>query len=214
MKNCTLLGRKSECTKHVTFGPLLWKLRCRKSARRCGVKHISKSKCTKHIRVGPLLEVATGVAPLVFLSPPSPVPAGWWRFGRKANWLVGLCLKCHKKKWPEAGSGWVGRVGWVGEVGPGLSIPRHRQDGRKRNRWCIPKVVPAGGVHRHYVIEPPPDGTGSCGRYLLSFVIVFPPVLVGPLPPPPSRPRGPQRHAPGKGLLLSKKPPLSFPTQP
>ena len=25
-----------------------WRLRCRKSARRCGAKHISKSKCTKH----------------------------------------------------------------------------------------------------------------------------------------------------------------------
>ena len=25
-----------------------WKLRCRKSARGCGAKHISKSKCTKH----------------------------------------------------------------------------------------------------------------------------------------------------------------------
>ena len=35
-----------------------WKLRCRKSARRCGAKHISKSKCTKHLRSGPLLEVA------------------------------------------------------------------------------------------------------------------------------------------------------------
>ena len=34
-----------------------WKLRCRKSARRCGAKHISKSKCTKHLSVGPLLEV-------------------------------------------------------------------------------------------------------------------------------------------------------------
>ena len=34
-----------------------WKLRCRKSARRCGAKHISKSKCTKHIMLGPLLEV-------------------------------------------------------------------------------------------------------------------------------------------------------------
>ena len=34
-----------------------WKLRCRKSARRCGAKHISKSKCTKHTNVGPLLEV-------------------------------------------------------------------------------------------------------------------------------------------------------------
>ena len=36
-----------------------WKLRCRKSARRCGAKHISKSKCTKHTMVGPLLEVET-----------------------------------------------------------------------------------------------------------------------------------------------------------
>ena len=35
-----------------------WKLRCRKSARRCGAKHMSKSKCTKHTNVGPLLEVA------------------------------------------------------------------------------------------------------------------------------------------------------------
>ena len=34
-----------------------WKLRCRKSARHCGAKHISKSKCTKHTSVGPLLEV-------------------------------------------------------------------------------------------------------------------------------------------------------------
>ena len=34
-----------------------WKLRCGKSARRCGGKHISKSKCTKHTRFGPLLEV-------------------------------------------------------------------------------------------------------------------------------------------------------------
>ena len=34
------------------------KLRCRKSARGCGAKHISKSKCTKHTMVGPLFEVA------------------------------------------------------------------------------------------------------------------------------------------------------------
>ena len=31
--------------------------KCRKSARRCGAKHILKSKCTKHTSVGPLLEV-------------------------------------------------------------------------------------------------------------------------------------------------------------
>ena len=34
-----------------------WKLRCRKSARRCGAKQFSKSKCTKHTILGPLLEV-------------------------------------------------------------------------------------------------------------------------------------------------------------
>ena len=34
-----------------------WKLRCRKSVRRCGAKHISKSKCEKHHMFGPLLEV-------------------------------------------------------------------------------------------------------------------------------------------------------------
>ena len=78
---------KSKCTKHTILGPVLevemsknctplwreehlrvkmykapdsdhfWKLRCRKSARRCGAKHISKSKCTKYTRFGPLLEV-------------------------------------------------------------------------------------------------------------------------------------------------------------
>ena len=34
-----------------------WKLRCRRSARRCGAKHISKWKCTKHYMFAPLLEV-------------------------------------------------------------------------------------------------------------------------------------------------------------
>ena len=34
-----------------------WQLRCRKSARCCGAKRISKSKCTKHLSVGRLLEV-------------------------------------------------------------------------------------------------------------------------------------------------------------
>ena len=35
-----------------------WQLKCRKSARRCGAKRISKWKCTKHSILGPLLEVA------------------------------------------------------------------------------------------------------------------------------------------------------------
>ena len=35
-----------------------WKLSCRKSARHCGAKHISKSKCTKHTSSGPLWKLS------------------------------------------------------------------------------------------------------------------------------------------------------------
>ena len=60
MKSCTPLWREAHfqvkmdktLEERTTFGS--W---CRKSARRCGAKHISKSKCTKHLSVGPLLEV-------------------------------------------------------------------------------------------------------------------------------------------------------------
>ena len=48
----------SQNVKNTRGSDHFWKLRCRKSARRCGAKHISKSKCTKHTRFGPLLEVA------------------------------------------------------------------------------------------------------------------------------------------------------------
>ena len=44
-------------SQNVPVSDHFWKLRCRKSARRCGAKHISKSKCTKHTSVGPLLEI-------------------------------------------------------------------------------------------------------------------------------------------------------------
>ena len=47
----------SQNVQNTPFSDHFWKLRCRKSARRCGAKHISKSKCTKHTRFGPLLEV-------------------------------------------------------------------------------------------------------------------------------------------------------------
>ena len=47
----------SQNVQSTPFSDHFWKLRCRKSARRCGAKHISKSKCTKHTMVGPLLEV-------------------------------------------------------------------------------------------------------------------------------------------------------------
>ena len=48
---------RSQNVKNTRGSDHFWKLRCRKSARRCGAKHISKWKCTKHTSVGPLLEV-------------------------------------------------------------------------------------------------------------------------------------------------------------
>ena len=47
----------SEKAKNTARSDHFWKLRCRKSARRCGAKHISKSKCQKHQGFGPLLDV-------------------------------------------------------------------------------------------------------------------------------------------------------------
>ena len=47
----------SQNVQNTPMSDHFWKLRCRKSARRCGAKHISNSKCTKHTNLGPLLEV-------------------------------------------------------------------------------------------------------------------------------------------------------------
>ena len=55
-----VVARSTFGSQNVQNTPLsdhFWKLRCRKSARRCGAKHISKSKGTKHTSFGPLLEV-------------------------------------------------------------------------------------------------------------------------------------------------------------
>ena len=38
----------SQNAQNTPFSDHFWRFRCRKSARRCGEKHISKSKCTKH----------------------------------------------------------------------------------------------------------------------------------------------------------------------
>ena len=48
---------RSQNVKNTRGSDHFWKFRCRKSARRCGAKHISKSKCTKHHMLAPLLEV-------------------------------------------------------------------------------------------------------------------------------------------------------------
>ena len=47
----------SQNVQNTSASDHFWKLRCRKSARRCGAKYISKSKCTKHTSSGPLLAV-------------------------------------------------------------------------------------------------------------------------------------------------------------
>ena len=48
---------RSQHVQNTPFSDHFWKLRCRKSARRCGAKHISKSKVLKTGGLGPLLEV-------------------------------------------------------------------------------------------------------------------------------------------------------------
>ena len=47
----------SQNVQNTTRSRHFWKLRCRKSVRRCGAKHISISKCRKHHMFAPLLEV-------------------------------------------------------------------------------------------------------------------------------------------------------------
>ena len=49
---------RSQNVKNIRGSDHFWKFRFRKSARRCGAKHILKSKSAKHLIVGPLLEVA------------------------------------------------------------------------------------------------------------------------------------------------------------
>ena len=71
-----------------------WQLRCRKSARRCGAKHISKSKCTKHTRFGPLgswdvEKVHAAVARSTFRSPnlqSTPRTDNFWTFRARFAW--------------------------------------------------------------------------------------------------------------------------------
>ena len=60
-KKCTPLWREAHfevnSVKKLTGSEHFWKLRCRKNARRCGAKHISKSKVQKTEGFGPLLDV-------------------------------------------------------------------------------------------------------------------------------------------------------------
>ena len=68
-----------------------WKLRCWKSARRCGAKHFSKSKCTKHTIFGSW-DVAKVHAPVARSTFPSqnvqntPCTDHFWRFRCRFAW--------------------------------------------------------------------------------------------------------------------------------
>ena len=48
---------RSQNDQNTAVSEHFWKLRCRKSVRSCGGRHISKSKCEKHTMFGPFLHV-------------------------------------------------------------------------------------------------------------------------------------------------------------
>ena len=48
---------QSQSVQSTPFSEHFWKLRCQKSASRCGAKHVSKSKCAKHTILRTLSEV-------------------------------------------------------------------------------------------------------------------------------------------------------------
>ena len=94
---------RSENAQNTPWSDHFWKLRCRKSARRCGAKHISKSKCTKHTMYGPLLEdvekVHAVVARSTFRSQnvqSTPCTDHFWRFRCARD--CGPCQKWAKRE--------------------------------------------------------------------------------------------------------------------
>ena len=92
----------------------------------------------------------------------------------------------------------VGRGGALWSVVSVSCICLPCQDGRTRNRWCIPKIKPIGKL---YVREPPPELSQAClGNRLLLLVLLslaylvllflLPHCLTGaPLPAAPSSPQ-------------------------
>ena len=79
-----VVARSTFWSEHVQNKPgpdHFWELRCWKSARLCGAKHISKSKCTKHTRSGPLLKVQ--------------MSKKWMLLWREAHFRVKMCKTPH-----------------------------------------------------------------------------------------------------------------------
>jgi hypothetical protein len=72
---------RSKNVQNTSASEHLLKLRCRKSGRRCGAKHISKSTCTKHTNIGPLLEVELMIKYTPLWLKMHKTPHGWTSFG-------------------------------------------------------------------------------------------------------------------------------------
>ena len=65
MARSTFKSKESKECQNSSAPEHFWKLRCRKSAGRCGAKHIWQSKVSKHVRFGALLEVVEKVRAVV-----------------------------------------------------------------------------------------------------------------------------------------------------
>ena len=95
----------SQNVQTTPFSDRFWKLRCRKSVRRCGAKHIPKSTCTKHTSFEAFLEVemskkCTPLWPEAHFEVKSaklPVPDHFWTFRCRLVRQV----QAHCQKWAK-----------------------------------------------------------------------------------------------------------------
>ena len=88
---------RSQKAKGTSCSDRFWKLRCRKSARRCGAKHLWKSKYTKHTRVGALLEIQIiGKTQCFSLSLCSDLLSSSLFFSDSSRLCFSICPYCRK----------------------------------------------------------------------------------------------------------------------
>ena len=103
--------------------------------------------------------------PFAFVSDPLFL-AGWEAFGRRARGQSGTGTN----PWHGGTCAWsaIARSGARWGLWSVVSVSctcLPCQDGRTRNRWCIPKIKPIGKL---YVREPPPELSQACQNSLLS----------------------------------------------
>ena len=83
---------RSQNVQNTPCSDHFWKFRCRKSARRCGAKHISKTKCANYIIVGPSCDVEKVHAVVARSTCRSqnvqntPCTDHFWRFRSRSAW--------------------------------------------------------------------------------------------------------------------------------